>query len=159
MPIIDLVTNEPITSSTFVREEELKTTVMTTEVKMGSIKSDAVTIQVIEGYSSLWTNDVGPCHVICVYGYNDKGTLAHLGMAHFAFDLETAVDGCLEKLKEKGCQTFKIYLVGGDSTSVENAKKLMIKHDLSAAVSPVNKEGEFVNVTMYTDHIGFQKAG
>jgi hypothetical protein len=65
--------------------------------------------------ATLWTDNLGPCHAVCMYG-DFRGK--HIGMllGHFSHKgwtgLKVPVDGMLAKMKEM-CTLTGIYIIGG----------------------------------------------
>jgi hypothetical protein len=70
------------------------------------------------GGFSVWTDSVGPCHVVLVHG-RPRGGLGSIGIAHVSGDHQTICQNAEKLLVEmEKTQDCEVFIIGGDQEGV-----------------------------------------
>lgn len=101
---------------------------------------------------SVWTDSVGPCHVVLVHGTPKQGTLGMIGLAHVSGKHEVIVSEAETLLstmeKTMDCEVF---IVGGDKEGVENG------HTFDTSSIPSSLQGKVKLVISPASESGYIK--
>lgn len=98
---------------------------------------------------SVWTDSVGPCHVVLVHGTPKSSGLGTIGLAHVSGKHEVIVEEARQLVEEmEKTMNCEVFIIGGDKEGVDvghtfdtSSVPTFLQGKLKLVVSPVSDTG------------------